>query len=104
MATDLERDVIAAINGVPRLRANTRRAVAITVERVLEAARDRAHNAGVPQAYFKYLQENTKPPSTAERRARARAYSQARDQLGDEAVAIVIEHETTLRYQSFLDD
>jgi hypothetical protein len=104
MATDLEGEVTAAINAVPRLRENGRRAAAAAVMRVLEAARAHAYKAGVPQAYAKYLYENTAPPSSKERRARALAYAEAREQLGGEAVNIVIEDDVTLYCQDFLDD
>jgi hypothetical protein len=86
------------------LRASGRDTVAKAVRRVLEAARKQAHKAGVPKAYADYLREHMVPPTLAERRARALAYSQAREQLGDDAINIVIEDEITLYYQSFLDD
>jgi hypothetical protein len=44
------------------------------------------------------------PPSLAEARARTRAYSWARKQLGNEAVTIVIEDEVDLYHQNVLDD
>lgn len=104
MATDLEREVIAAIDAIPRLRENRRREVAAAVVRVLETAREHAYEAGVPHAYAQYLYENTVPPSLEEIRARAQAYAQAREQLGDEAIAIAIEDEVTLHCQDFLED
>jgi hypothetical protein len=105
MAADLEREIMAAVEeALPRLRATRRDTVAKAVQRVLEAARKQARKAGVPAAYAEYLREHMVPPTLAERRARALAYSQARDQLGDDAINIVIEDENTFYYQSFLDD
>jgi hypothetical protein len=105
MATDLEGEVIAAVDdALPRLKDSGRRAVWTAVHDVLAAAAKRAHRAGVPQAYAEHVYQHISPPTAAEIRDRADAYSWGRDQLGDEAVNIVIEDETALYYQDFLDD
>ena len=50
------------------------------------------------------VHKDSTPPSLAEMRMRAQAYSWARNQLGDEAINFVIEDDATLYHQTFLDD
>jgi hypothetical protein len=105
MSANLEGDIIGAIgHAAPRMRNNVHRAISIAVRRLLDAAEERAHKAGVPQAYAEHLREHMARPTFAEKQARARAHSWAREQLGNEAVAIATEDEFTLYHQGFLDD